>query len=439
MPDLRESMFQKNPRDFLDEVQNLGLDQQSQLKLWQQCQAKKQLLRTKAVQAGAIICSMPPTDRFTIDLVPQLLPQSLDCVVFYFWSNPPYELEQWCARFKSSKRNVIMVIKDSLCGWRDVDWWNRDVLAGAAWLQDMAIRCPDNNFVILTSLENLDQEFSCLPGNLQLVSCGGDLVNQQDLYAQVDPVLDKDLSSKYSFISLNRHRRPARKMLISYLYGRGLETTGHISHLFLEPAMLQQDLLHDICWQFDLPRHDQLRNTILQGWEKIQHNRPESPGLNIYPENVINDNVSNFEQNLRPMYRQSFVELTVETTFEPASFLLTDKTQNIFFACNFPILLSGRGAVQHLRHMGMDMFDDVIDHGYDSMSNPMDRLAQAVDRNFQILSDPDLAKTQWLRCRDRMAANAEAIKTIAFRYGDRARAQMSRVRWNQTQTLPKDI
>lgn len=376
---------------------------------------------------------MPPTDRFTVDLVPQLLaqaPSPLERLVFYHWSNPPHKLERWCAGFNFNKRNVILVIKDSLCGWRDVDWWHGGTVAGAAWLQDMAARCPETNFVVLTSLENLHLEFSGLPHNLQIVNCGGDLVNQHDLYAQVEPVLDKDFSSERCFISLNRNRRPARKILISYLYGRALETTGHISHLFLDSRALEQDLLEDICWQFDLPRQDRLKSTILEGWQRIQHSAPASPGLEIYPKHVINDNVSNFEQNLRPLYRRSFVELTVETTFEPSSFLLTDKTQNIFFACNFPILLSGAGAVQHLRHMGMDMFDDVIDHAYDSVVNPLDRLAQAVDRNFRILSDPDLARDQWLRCRDRMAANAEAIKTIAFRYGARAQEQMSRVRWN---------
>lgn len=434
MHTLRESMFQKNLSAFVEEVVGLGLDEpgtKQQIALWNHCQKQKQMLEHDAVQAGITILSSPPTDRFTLGLVPRLLelvPKNRQ--VFYLWTCFPEKFQQWLSGLTFVEKNVILIIKDSLCLWRDVEWQQPTHIAGALLLRDMALRYPEINFVVLTSLENLHVEFSGLPHNLQIVNCGGDLVNQHDLYAQVEPVLDKDFSSELSFISLNRHRRPARKILISYLYGRALETTGHISHLFLDSQALEQDLLEDICWQFDLPRQDRLKSTILEGWQRIQHSAPVSPGLDIYPKHVINDNVSNFEQNLRPLYRRSFVELTVETTFEPSSFLLTDKTQNIFFACNFPILLSGAGAVQHLRHMGMDMFDDVIDHAYDSVTNPLDRLAQAVDRNFRILSDPDLARDQWLRCRDRMAANAEAIKTIAFRYGARAQEQMSRVQWN---------
>jgi hypothetical protein len=80
-----------------------------------------------------------------------------------------------------------------------------------------------------------------------------------------------------------------------------------------------------------------------------------------------NDNVSNFKNKLTPYYKNTFVEIVSETSFGEKSFLLTEKTLNSIYGCSFPILLCSQGTVAFLRSMGMDMFDDVIDHSYDSI------------------------------------------------------------------------
>jgi hypothetical protein len=135
----------------------------------------------------------------------------------------------------------------------------------------------------------------------------------------------------------------------------------------------------------------------------------------IYP-NLDNNNVYNFDVNLRNYYIDTFVEIITETSFTEPCYLLTEKTLNSIYGCNFPILLSGMGAVDFLRNMGLDMFDDVIDHSYDQISDPIQRLYFAIERNKEILNSPTLAKKLWVENRQRFLKNIEFAKTDLYKY-----------------------
>jgi len=90
-------------------------------------------------------------------------------------------------------------------------------------------------------------------------------------------------------------------------------------------------------------------------------------------------------------------------------------------------LLGGQGIVQHMRDLGLDLFDDVVDHGYDNMSNPFDRIVNAFDKNYQLLSNAAYAKQQWQRCQPRFEANVEKIRQIYNWYEDRMNQQFLQI------------
>ena len=48
------------------------------------------------------------------------------------------------------------------------------------------------------------------------------------------------------------------------------------------------------------------------------------------------------------------------------------------YLCQFPVWVAPQGMVQCVRDLGFDTFDDVIDHGYDTESNPTTRLSKIV-------------------------------------------------------------
>jgi hypothetical protein len=123
------------------------------------------------------------------------------------------------------------------------------------------------------------------------------------------------------------------------------------------------------------------------------------------PHDVAWNHARNFDLNLRTLYAESFVEIVGEPVFMMPGITVTEKYLNSVYGFNFPIILSGAGTVAHLRGLGFDMFDDVIDHSYDDISSHMSRLVAAIDLNRRLLEDTVHAKQNWLRCRSRFDHN----------------------------------
>jgi hypothetical protein len=179
------------------------------------------------------------------------------------------------------------------------------------------------------------------------------------------------------------------------------------------------------------------KEILIQGYPHLaQLSQQEADDFEIYRRHrgLDNDNASNFDKDLRPKYCNSFVEIISESSFCAPSFNVTEKTANAFYACNFPIMLGGSGIVQHMRDTGLDVFDDVIDHSYDTVQNPFDRIFSAIDNNRRLLQDSDWAKSQWQRCQSRFHTNLSQIKNIYQWYDHRTKQNFEKVIQNIRQS-----
>jgi hypothetical protein len=183
--------------------------------------------------------------------------------------------------------------------------------------------------------------------------------------------------------------------------------------------------LDTVGWEFG-PDHDAIRTSILRGFDRLKSDSTVSTDdYEIYNHGHTN-NARNFDLRLRNMYRNSFVEIVNETVFASPSFMLTEKTEHVFYGCNFPIILAGCGAIEHLRSIGLDVFDDVIDHGYDIIQNPFDRIVTAIETNRRLLIDTEYAKQSWKRCQPRFERNVEVMRGIYSWYETRIRQQFAK-------------
>jgi hypothetical protein len=131
------------------------------------------------------------------------------------------------------------------------------------------------------------------------------------------------------------------------------------------------------------------------------------------------------ENRLRNMYRNSFVEIVSETGFAAHTFFITEKTAHAFYGCNFPIILSGCGTVAHLRELGLDVFDDIVDHSYDQISNPFDRIIHAIESNSTLLTDTEYVKQAWKTHRSRFERNVRVMRDIYSWYENRTRQKFA--------------
>jgi len=383
------------------------------------------------------VISRAPSDSFTFDLFCNLVENTVaDHEAYYMWAGQMDTFKQFLNHATFTKPTVIIGIKDLLDLWQDYDFWQDTAAPGTYLLACMAKNNPDKKFIIFTSLENLTQSFNKLDvTNIQVIPWGGDITNQAKLYPQVTPIYNKNFDSAKTFISLNRNPRAHRLVLLSYLFGNGYNQQGHITFLGQRQTVLPSCILDRISWQFD-DHHSKARASIISGYKKI-YNNPDLAVIDpdaVYSDtndNVVNDNVDNFVKRLSTDYQNSFVEIVNESSFTDPAYLITEKFLNSVYACNFPIIMSGVGAVNHLRQIGFDLFDHVVDHSYDQIANPIDRIISAVESNKQILLDSDWVKQAWSANVDRFQHNVGIAKSHMYNwYADRACHQYKNIRWN---------
>ena len=72
------------------------------------------------------------------------------------------------------------------------------------------------------------------------------------------------------------------------------------------------------------------------------------------------------------------------------------------------------------------MFDDIVDHSYDLISNPIDRIVTAIESNRILLTDANHAKQSWKACRSRFERNIEVIRNIYSWYEQRTRQKFAK-------------
>lgn len=371
----------------------------------------------------------PPNDDFTFNLFKQLC-QTLsdDTIGFYTWTNPPQIFEGFTSNADfSTHKNVILGIKDLMDLWIEYDPWERTQQPGIEHLEKIIRKFPDTNFVLVTSYESIDRELKDIP-NLQIVYWGGDIVNQAAEYPTLKPVLDKNFESPTHYISLNRNVRAHRILALSYLFGKGYDKHGHLTFLGKSRENYPEDFLDIISWRFS-DHHSEVRDAVINGY-KILSERFDNTAddYDIY-HGSENNNACNFKYVLSDMYRNSFVEIVSETTFASPAYMITEKTLNSVYGCNFPILLSGVGAIAHLREIGFDVFDDIVDHSYDNMVDPIDRVVAAFELNKRLLTDSDYVKTQWTNCKPRFESNLEVAKNMYSWFDTRARDMFKNIVW----------
>jgi hypothetical protein len=122
------------------------------------------------------------------------------------------------------------------------------------------------------------------------------------------------------------------------------------------------------------------------------------------------DNFKNFDVALRPLYRTAVLEIVNETVFFDKGVVLSEKYLNTIVGFAFPILIGNAGTVQCLRDLGLDVFDDVINHDYDEQTDCVYRAFLAIENNLHLLSNPEVARDYWLKCYNRFKKNYDFVR-----------------------------
>jgi hypothetical protein len=342
----------------------------------------------------------------------------------YWEKKPIIEIEHDELKYRhiilnSIKKDIVIIgLKDHLTTG-NFNPWLEDAPAIACSLKGLFDSYDDKKFILFTSMENLEEYIKC--DNLYIIPWGGDITNQISEYKSLFPIVDKDFNSPYNFVSLNRGYRSPRAVLISLLFGLDIHKYGMISCMFKDDIV---DLTKDIKWPFSSKQ----KKLLDKGFRKFKKtDLIINDDVEIYQQHN-NNNVGNFQNKLSRYYQQTFVEIINETSYTEKAFNLTEKTLNSIYACNFPIILSSKGTVSFLRNIGLDVFDDIIDHSYDLIEDPIDRMFSAVINNRELLTNNERTKTLWKENKHRFLRNVEFVKDDLYKfYQDRAETQFFKI------------
>lgn len=110
------------------------------------------------------------------------------------------------------------------------------------------------------------------------------------------------------------------------------------------------------------------------------------------------------------VFEGTCVSLITEPAFFGRECMITEKTVMAVWAGTMPLWVGGWRCADFMQMMGFDVFDDVIDHSYQCLSDPAERCRQAILLNQHLLHEP-LAMQQYHR---RLRANVDLLQQNVF-------------------------
>ena len=118
---------------------------------------------------------------------------------------------------------------------------------------------------------------------------------------------------------------------------------------------------------------------------------------------MIDGDARQYVHNLATdIFRTCLFNIIIETSSQTdpnswSSIFLTEKTFKCFDLYQIPIWFAVPGTVEQLRKLGFDLFDDIVDHSYDTITDPVLRMNFVVDQVKQLDSRYSLPDCQSLR------------------------------------------
>ena len=113
-----------------------------------------------------------------------------------------------------------------------------------------------------------------------------------------------------------------------------------------------------------------------------------------------------------PEMRLATTSVVTEPCFFEKGCMLTEKTLNPIYLGHFIIWPGSWGIADAAKRIGLDVFDDYIDHSYQYLEHPGERVVEAFLRNKGFLDNIELQQEAKNKCRTRMQSNLDLVRDI---------------------------
>ena len=131
----------------------------------------------------------------------------------------------------------------------------------------------------------------------------------------------------------------------------------------------------------------------------------------IYPLRLsVADDMNKFESNACPTYQTCYIDYLPESRTENT--FVSEKTWKPIFSGQLFLILGPVGIVDYLRSIGVDVFDDIINHSYDQESNLEKKIDTLMESITKLLAQ-DLDQV-WADTYHRRQKNLDLVYSPEF-------------------------
>jgi len=123
-------------------------------------------------------------------------------------------------------------------------------------------------------------------------------------------------------------------------------------------------------------------------------------------------NSTTYKQLLQKnVFEPSCISLITEPTYIEKEAQLSEKTIMAIYGGTIPIYVGGWRSADALRIMGFDVFDNVVDHSYETLEDPWERVTKAFELNIDLLKSFSMTDNVLKR----MQSNLDLLTDGVFR------------------------
>ena len=301
-------------------------------------------------------------------------------------------------------------------------------------VKDLADKHSNKQFYVLSVAPFL-QEYFVDTSNVTVIYWGNDfLIHRETDYHGSTFVDNKEFTKEWHWVCLGNQIRMHRA--VGFMLLLGLEINR--GYLKFNPAFFNSHDSYDSFKSFLKYNKYTYLNSITakftpalrKGFDKIKNqtgytcseyaienssgptdmaNAVNGPVVSL----TVYDCSGNYNKVLSQYYyKHSAIDIVLETVLISRTGILTEKYLNTVYGSNFPIIIGMQGSVDLLRKHGFDLFDDIIDHSYDTISDPYLRMTQAIVSNRDLLEDREKTIDLWNKNKSRFRSNFELIEDM---------------------------
>jgi hypothetical protein len=353
-----------------------------------------------------------------------------ECYLFYYCPHGHGTDYRDLTKIKYKSDLVIWVVEDTLESINDYNWYSDKKPEGLLYMERICRMYPEKKFILMT--EQYEMDVICNVDNLKFVDLPPICFRYDKSKITYNVCNIKHNNCKKKWVFLNSSDRIYRIVSLAYILSKDINKFGHmiVSDFIFNMIKSHKKIysLNKNVFQFDI-------KTSLEvniGYGILKNKSFELTEIPFWSHNPdtkeisknINDNIDNYNNNIIKLYEDVKLELLSSGHFSEPTPCFSEKEIQWVYGRNFLIYLGSPRSIQWLRKWGFDVFDDVVDHSYDIIEDPSERMIRAIDDNIHLLDGSADLDQLWKDREERFNQNCVVADNIQEKLDNECKNQI---------------